>query len=102
MTPKEYTDALALLDLTHTAFAEWIGFHRRTSARYGRGDLPVPLWLDRYIRFLLLYRVKPTVKLRARLEQVEIVPLPPPPPKPKRKRRLHQPKGGLPRVKIAP
>lgn len=56
MSPDEYRDALARLDLTQVAAARLLGVDERTSRRWATGERDVPPPAVRFLRYLIATR----------------------------------------------
>lgn len=56
MTPDEYRDAIARLDLSQVAAARLLGVDERTSRRWATGEREVPPPAVRFLRYLIATR----------------------------------------------
>jgi DNA-binding transcriptional regulator YiaG len=53
MTPDEYRDAIARLDLSQVAAARLLGVDERTSRKWAAGDRDIPGPAVRFLRYLI-------------------------------------------------
>jgi len=66
MTPDQFRDALARLDLSQVGAARLFGYDERTARRWASGELPVPAAVAICLRLMLKFKVTPesATKLR--------------------------------------
>lgn len=57
MTGSELRDALRFLGLTQRGFALWIGYTEGSVSRWVRGQLPIPLVVDRLVWTLVVNKI---------------------------------------------
>jgi DNA-binding transcriptional regulator YiaG len=72
MTPVEYRAARTTLDLSHSAAARLLGVDARTSRRWEDGTRDVLPTAARFLRFLIVRKIKPAAVHRALGEDAAI------------------------------
>jgi DNA-binding transcriptional regulator YiaG len=65
MTADRYREALAALDLSQVGAARLLGVDERTSRRWAIGERDVPPPAERFLRFLIARRIKPSIVIKA-------------------------------------
>lgn len=65
MTSDQYRAAMAALELSHTAAARLLGVEDRTSRRWADGTRDVFPTAARFLRFLIVRKIKPAQVHRA-------------------------------------
>ena len=59
MTPAQYKNAIAALDLSQERAADWLGIGRRTSQAYAIGESPVPEPIAKLLRLTVRLKLEP-------------------------------------------
>ena len=83
MTPAQFRDAIAQVGLSQQKAGVWFGKSKRTGQRWASGDYEVPVYVARFLRFMV----------KAALTPDDIVN--PRPPRQRRNRRTETAAGGV-------
>jgi hypothetical protein len=60
MTPAEFREAIVQVGLSQAAAGLWFGRSRRTGQRWANGTYPVPDYVARFLRYMVIAHLTPS------------------------------------------